>query len=297
MIKKHQLHPHSHAESSSRVHDPAIFSRFHAPRRKAHPRRLFIITTLSLLLLLTASLTLAQSTNPTEAMMLGNQHYEAGQFAEAIQAYETILAQGIQNGALYYNLANAYYKSGDLGRAILNYRRAQYLDPRDADIAANLAIVRLQTLDQLEKSDEGVLTNTLKVIEEWLTLSEALFAALILWLLICTFTIIAILSTRLRRFTLWAIAILALSLIIGLFSTANRYYLLTTTPPAVIIALETDVTSGPGPAEQYLVEFNLHAGAEVRLMETRPNWRRIALPGLDFQGWVPAKAVELIVVE
>ncbi len=72
---------------------------------------------------------------------------------------------------------------------------------------------------------------------------------------------------------------------------ANRYYLQQTSPPAVIVAQEVDVTSGPGDAEQYLVEFNLHTGAEVQLLEKRPGWRRIALSGHDFQGWVPAEAL------
>jgi hypothetical protein len=53
------------------------------------------------------------------------------------------------------------------------------------------------------------------------------------------------------------------------------------------------VTSGPGTSEQYLVEFTLHAGAEVSLIENRSGWDRIALPG-DLQGWAPAEAVEQV---
>jgi hypothetical protein len=69
------------------------------------------------------------------------------------------------------------------------------------------------------------------------------------------------------------------------------------TPPAVVVASQVDVTSGPGTGEQYLVEFNLHAGAEVRLLESRPGWRRVALPGGNFQGWVPVEAVASVIVE
>ena len=57
-----------------------------------------------------------------------------------------------------------------------------------------------------------------------------------------------------------------------------------------------DVTSGPGTGDQYVIEFNLHSGAEIRVLEHRPNWRRITLPGGNFQGWVPADAVENVVV-
>ena len=53
-----------------------------------------------------------------------------------------------------------------------------------------------------------------------------------------------------------------------------------------------NVTSGPG--EQYVTEFTLHSGAEVRLIERRDYWVRLALPGGQLQGWVPAEAVEAV---
>ena len=65
--------------------------------------------------------------SPTEAMARANQQYEAGQFAEAISIYQAIIEAGVTSSDLYYNLANAYFKQGELGRAIVNYRRAQIL--------------------------------------------------------------------------------------------------------------------------------------------------------------------------
>jgi len=243
------------------------------------------------LLLLVVPLSLAQTqVSPTEAMAVANRNYEAGQYAEAIDVYKSIVAAGVHDSVLYYNLGNAYYKHGDLGWAILYYRRAQYLKPRDSDVRNNLAVARSQTVDQLE-SEQGTLTNFVQIAEAWLTLGEASILALILWLFIGLFALVAVLSGRLRRFSLWAISVVALFLVIGLISMVNRYYVEETTPPGVVVAQEVDVTSGPGDAEQYLVEFNLHGGAEVRLLDSRPGWRRVTLPGNDFQGWVPAEAV------
>ncbi len=249
---------------------------------------------LAVVLLLMVPRVLAQSMSPTEAMLAANQNYEAGQFEQAIAGYERIIEAGIRNSDVYYNLGNAYFKQGDLGRAILNYRRAQRLDPRDADIAANLTVARAQTIDQLEVSNEGTLTNLIQIAEEWLTLNEAAILALILWLLISIFAILAIFLPRWRRAWSVGIVVVALFLVIGLISMANRLYKERQYPPAVIVAVEIDATSGPGGADQYLVEFNLHTGAEVRLLESRPDWRRITLPG-DLQGWVPREAVELVV--
>jgi hypothetical protein len=114
--------------------------------------------------------------------------------------------------------------------------------------------------------------------------------ALILWVLICYFVVLAILVPRLWQLFGWVAAVLALFLAIGLVSTVNRLYTDWQYPPAVIVAQEVDITSGPGGADQYLVEFSLHAGTEVQILESRPDWQRISLPG-DLQGWAPAEAV------
>ncbi len=236
----------------------------------------------------------SQQLSPTEAMLAANQRYEAGDFAGAVAAYTAIEAAGIQDSTLYYNLGNAYFKQGDLGRAILYYRRSHVLAPRDTDTSANLAVARAQTVDQIEATAEGVLVNMVEVAEEWLTLGEAAILALALWLLISLLTLAAILLPRWRRLAWSGIAILGVFLVIGLISMANRYYMQTTYPPAVIVASEVNVTSGPGGTGQYLLEFTLHSGAEVRLLESRPGWERITLPG-DLQGWVPAETVEPVI--
>jgi len=244
------------------------------------------------LILLVALPVFAQSeVSPTEAMARANQHYEAGEFAEAISIYNAVIEAGVDNGDLYYNLANAYFKQGELGHAIVNYRRAQFLSPRDSDIATNLATARSQAIDKLE--DETGLGNLVQTAEQWLTLNEAAVLALILWVLICYFAVLAILLPQQRRIFSWVMVVLGVFLVIGMFSITNRLYTAWRYPPAVVVAQETQITSGPGDADQYLVEFNLHAGAEVNILENRPAWRRIMLPG-NLQGWVPADAVEAL---
>ncbi|MDD4918062.1 MAG: tetratricopeptide repeat protein [candidate division Zixibacteria bacterium] len=77
-----------------------------------------------------------------EAFRQANARYEARDFAGAAGAYEDILKSGTASAQLYYNLGNAYFKQGDVGRAVLNYLRAQRLDPRDEDIRHNLEFAR-----------------------------------------------------------------------------------------------------------------------------------------------------------
>ena len=60
----------------------------------------------------------------------------------------------------------------------------------------------------------------------------------------------------------------------------------------VVTVAIVDVVSGPGP--QYAEEFTLHSGAQVRVTDSRHGWWRIALPGGELQGWVPAHAIEKV---
>jgi tetratricopeptide (TPR) repeat protein len=234
--------------------------------------------------------------SPTQVMLTANRAYEAGDYLGAAAGYEALVSYGLRNADVYYNLGNAYFKHGDLGRAILNYRRAYRLDPRDGDILTNLTIARAQTLDQLESPAEGTLTNLVQLAEEWLTLREAAFVALFLWLILCGLALLAILLPRRRRLVVVVMAIVGLLLAAGLFSIASRYYGEERYPPAVVVVAQVDVTSGPGGADQYLVEFELHSGAEVRLVESRPGWQRVTLSD-NLQGWLPEEALEQVVQE
>ena len=63
-----------------------------------------------------------------------NTLYINGDYVGAAAFYEAIVDKGYISGRLFYNLGNAYFKAGELGRAVLNYNRAQKLMPYDKDV-------------------------------------------------------------------------------------------------------------------------------------------------------------------
>jgi len=232
----------------------------------------------------------APETTSGAQMLEANRLYEAGQFAEAAALYQTLVDAGVEDGTLYYNLGNAYFKAGDLGHAVLNYCRAQALLPRDPDVVANLRLARAQTLDRLETEDGGGLAGFVRrALVEWTTLDEAAAAALGLWVLECALLVAAILWPRGRRGMRYAIVVVAAFLALGILSVSVRVIREHRSPSAVVVAQEVDVHSGPG--EDYVTEFSLHAGTEVHVIEQHGDWSRIALRG-DLQGWVPAESIE-----
>jgi len=59
-------------------------------------------------------------------------------FRESAKLLESIVSDGFRSGVVFYNLGNAYYRAGDFGRAILNYRKAKPYRPSDVLLEANL---------------------------------------------------------------------------------------------------------------------------------------------------------------
>src|SRR5689334_22583951 len=71
-----------------------------------------------------------------------NRAYAQGRYRDAIAGFESLVSTRGYSAPLLYDLGNAYQREGSVGRAVLNYRRAQLLAPRDPDLAANLSLVR-----------------------------------------------------------------------------------------------------------------------------------------------------------
>jgi len=85
-----------------------------------------------------------------------NQAYKDGRFRDAAGRYLQLIENGAVNGHIYYNLGNAYFRLGDLGRAIVHYERARLLIPRDADLIFNLAYAYDQTRDVIPTSQSFI---------------------------------------------------------------------------------------------------------------------------------------------
>jgi hypothetical protein len=260
---------------------------------------LVTLTIVGLFLANQAFLFAEPSVTATDTMRTANQLYESGQHVQAAQAYQQLVDQGYADSALFYNLGNAYFKQGDYGRAILNYRRAQSLAPRDPDVQANLALARAQTVDHVEEisNGDGFFESVAALTGDWLTLNEQAMITLGLWVLFA-FLVIGFSSSRrgsgLREGLGYALVVASLLLTVGIIGLASRVYIENAGSEAVVVAQDVSITSGPG--SQYVTEFALHSGTEVSLVETRGNWVRLAVAGGELQGWVPANAVETVAI-
>src|SRR5436189_1650403 len=71
-----------------------------------------------------------------------NQEFAQGHFKEAISGYEALIRSGQWSANVFYDLGNAYFRTSDFGRAILNYERALALERHHPEATANLQMAR-----------------------------------------------------------------------------------------------------------------------------------------------------------
>lgn len=224
-----------------------------------------------------------QGSNPQEAARL---------YRSAALRYEHLLGErGIRNAKLHYNLGNAYHQLDDIGRAILNYRRAERLDPSDANVQRNLAYARSRRQDRLEAAGSGRVLETLMFwhYEFAPATRMRLFAGL--WLLFWT---AMILRRRVREWIPREVTLalgVAAALLLG--SLAYEAAGERETVAGVVIVPETVARQGDGLGYEPAFQEPLHAGAEFRVLEERRDWLRVELPDGRLC-WLSAPDVELI---
>ena len=258
--------------------------------------RLLVISSISLgaLTLLYGSLA-AQAPSPAELMSEANERYNRGEYKEAAQLYESLIADGFRDPALLYNLGNAYFEQGDFGRAILHYLRAERLSPRDPDIHANLELARNHTVDELQVEGDSLVASLSNIAHRWMTPAEVGTAVLLLWLLGGLALAVLLVVSGLRRLAVILRAIIACALILALLMLPFWLSMLYANPygnTGVVIAEAVEVASGPGP--QYATEFTLHSGAQVRVVDSRKGWVMVELPGGELKGWLASLGVEAV---
>lgn len=222
------------------------------------------------------------SADTAAAFDAANRIYEQGKFDQAAAAYEKLIQAGEVSPSLYFNLGNAYFKAGHIGRAIATYRHTEQLSPRDPDLRANLQFARNQV--QSPTLHPGRLERWLGTlnVNEWTGLSAAA-----VWL---TFGLLALRQLRpglarvLRGWTLTAAA----SSILLLACLGSAWAGQSLRKTVIIVADEVTVRSGP--FEDSPPAFTARDGAELRVLDTKNDWLQIT-DGTRRSGWVRRDSV------
>ena len=213
-------------------------------------------------------------------------------YGKALLRFNRIVEEGgVRNGKLFYNIGNINFLLDDIGRAILNYRRAEQYIPNDPNLAKNLAYARNMRQDTLEIKDQKKIQQTLFFFHYDFGTKIRLVLLGISYVLFWIFAGVKIFSKR--PYTNWVLTIsLLFTLLFGTSLYIERHQSAISLE-GVILAPE--VIARQGDAESYQPSFEdpLHTGVEFMLLEDRGAWWQIELPD-GRSCWIPSRSGALV---
>jgi tetratricopeptide (TPR) repeat protein len=232
----------------------------------------------------------ARAGSPEETFERGNAAYAAGRYEEAAEAYRTVTRYGIRDPAVEYNLGNAEFRNGSLGRAILHFERARRLDPTDPDIRGNLEHARSLCVDRVDVPEEAAAVGALRALQNRVGPDRQAWAALgVVWVIAA---LVAWCSARPGGWSAgwgWTLAALVVVLAVCLASWFATYQRLEGRRVAVVLAEVAEVLAGPGHGNPTL--FTVHEGLTLEVRAEREEWLQVSLPN-GLNGWIALAAVE-----
>jgi tetratricopeptide (TPR) repeat protein len=219
--------------------------------------------------------------------------YDNKRFKEAVSLYEKLIGEGYKSTGLYFNLANAYYRNNDIGKAIYYYELARKIDPHDEDVRLNLGIASSKTIDKIDSKENfflsAVKTNVLSTLTTttwgWLTVIFIVLACILFF---------AFVSTSHPRLKRVSFAFSGLFFVAFLFAYFLGYSALRSKYDnkfAIVLSKEVKVVNEPTAAGT--TKFTLHEGTKIRVIERNGDWVLIGLDNGN-EGWLHMGDVGII---
>jgi len=211
------------------------------------------------------------------ALFANEQAYQEGRYTQALEGFLSQVGDAqTDQGPLYYNIGNTYYKQGVYAKAYWAYTKAERYLPRDADLYHN----RLLTETKLGFSpmeDTGIVLWVKRfpflTLSEFLTLTwlaTTVFAGLLWWGL-------------LRRMYRKALVITGICLFLFGVGTLGRYYQTQMRSSGVIISTRAALKAGPVKTLPTLT--TLSSGTTLTRLRQQEGWAEVRLEG-GLIGWI-----------
>jgi hypothetical protein len=211
-------------------------------------------------------------------------------YAKSAEKFQLLVDSGLQNDRVYFNLATARLRAGQLGQAIANYRRALRLDPTNQLYRENLAWAERRVADS---QSLPALTPTaandvlLRFVSPHAIKGLCISAWTALW---------GIIALRVLRFEFhWKSAAFLTLCCFGL--TAASYFVriaeFVRDDTGVLVIPELSVREGDGTEFAEITALSDAEGRLVKVLDQRGDWMRISLDS-GTTGWIPVESCEQI---
>ena len=221
-----------------------------------------------------------------------NQSYADGDYKTAIILYQQELDSVGPSDGTYYNLGNAYYRSNELGLAILNYERALAINPFHKDAKYNLEIAQSRIIDNVVDNQSFFLSKWINNLinlfkaHTWMTVSLITFLLTLFGLFVYFFSKQLVLRKTGFHIAWISFLFFITTLIFCLVGNSREK----SHNSAIIMAGIVNAKASPDRSGTDL--FVLHEGTKVHITDELTDWVEIEVG--NNKGWIPVKTVERI---
>ena len=219
----------------------------------------------------------------------GMDAYKKGQYDLAIQEFESILSNNWDSPELYYNLGNAFFRSGNTAGAVWAFESCLNLFPTHSDAKYNLKLANLKVIDRMDLPDPPLYLQWYLGLKEQFTPTTWIHITLFIFFLFS-------LSVTVNRLFLFSLVqnlrgIILTIFFISLLLTFHAIWTDNSLNLGVIYSLKAEVRSEPNTFSTRL--FEVHEGLKVSINQLENDWVKIEL--LDGKtGWISNDQIRLI---
>lgn len=222
-----------------------------------------------------------------------NDLYTQEKFTEAIEVYNQLLMTNMESPEVYFNLGNAYFKTNQFPKAILNYERAKLLSPDDEDINFNLQVANQRVVDSIQELPGIFIIRWWNSLVNSQTTDTWALISIIAFVLFLTFGGLYFFahSGDIRRIAFWTASVLfAFSMATWSFAAQQKSRLIN---HDYAVVMQPTVTVKSSPSEKGTNLFVVHEGLKVKVTDKLGDWLEVKLADGN-KGWLLTESVERI---
>jgi tetratricopeptide (TPR) repeat protein len=209
-------------------------------------------------------------------------NFKKGNFLKTIEIYESLIQiEEVEDPYVYYNLSNAYYRAGNIGKAILNIEKASKLAPRNKAIKENMQFLYVEAGQEREQNIQDIFLKLFSLNE--ITIAFSIF--IILFLLSFSLFLLKR-SSSVKRIVILFIFFLIICLPLFVLKSCDEF----SVKKAVVLS-SSIIRRGPGENNPEI--FRFAEGKVVNIISESENWINITAhsKSKNVSGWIEAKNI------
>ena len=214
----------------------------------------------------------------------GTEFYDSGNYQMAIAYFDSLINSVAISSEIHYNKGNCYFKLDSLALAIVEYERGLNINPKDLDIVYNLKICNDLIIDDINQLPELFYKQWFSSLFNTISIYNWQILIIISLILLIMSLIVTKINNNLKIFNTFLSIIISISLtiyFIGNFTEKNKIQ---------AIVKENVVNIRSAPSAESSVQFTIHSGTKVVIIDAVENWFNISISD-GRKGWAQQTSV------